>query len=106
MIVNMGEQLEFLSGGHFQATRHRGECATETRTRFRRHFDGVSTCLSVVDPPPDQQGIPRPTVVIFNACRNAVSLAPLIDAPLLKRKGFIPRFEQLTDNPTAGLAPL
>ena len=70
MVVNLGEVLEFISGGHLPATRHR-----------------VSSC------PPDQAHEHRLTIGLFCAAKNEVSLAPLTQSPLLQREGFVDRFE-------------
>nr|XP_031862597.1 uncharacterized protein CI109_002095 [Kwoniella shandongensis]KAA5529669.1 hypothetical protein CI109_002095 [Kwoniella shandongensis] len=70
MIVNLGEVLEFLSGGHLPATRHR-----------------VTQC------PPDQADQYRLTIGLFTAAKNDVSLAPLTTSPLLAREGYVSRFE-------------
>lgn len=70
MIVNLGEVLEFISGGHLPATRHR-----------------VTQC------PADQAGEYRLTIGLFAAAKNDVSLGPLLDSPLLQRKGYVNRFQ-------------
>ncbi|EIW67159.1 hypothetical protein TREMEDRAFT_33907 [Tremella mesenterica DSM 1558] len=74
MVVNLGEVLEFISGGHLPATRHR-----------------VSGC------PPDQSEYYRLTIGLFCAAKNDVSLAPLTQSPLLQREGYVNRFEPGTE---------
>lgn len=70
MVVNLGEVLEFISGGHVPATRHR-----------------VQACLE------DQAHEHRLTISLFCAANNDVSLAPLTISPLLQREGYVNRFE-------------
>ncbi|WWC73877.1 uncharacterized protein I206_107849 [Kwoniella pini CBS 10737] len=74
MVVNLGEVLEFISGGHLPATRHR-----------------VTQC------PEDQADQYRLTIGLFTAANNDLSLAPLIDSPLLAREGYVSRFEPGSD---------
>ncbi|WWC94644.1 hypothetical protein V866_001491 [Kwoniella sp. B9012] len=74
MIVNLGEVLEFISGGHLPATRHR-----------------VTQC------PEDQADKYRLTIGLFTAANNGLSLAPLTDSPLLAREGYVSRFEAGSD---------
>ncbi|WVQ81830.1 hypothetical protein IAT38_003957 [Cryptococcus sp. DSM 104549] len=74
MVVNLGEVLEFISGGHLPATRHR-----------------VTQC------PDDQADEYRLTIGQFTAARNEVSLGPLLESPLLAREGYVSRFEPGAD---------
>ena len=66
LVVNLGEALEILSGGHFKATRHK-----------------------VTDTPADQEHLPRLSIVQFNAPRGDLRLAPAVESPLLQREGFV-----------------
>ena len=65
-MVNLGEALEILSGGHFKATRHK-----------------------VTDTPQDQEHMERLSIVHFNASAGDMRLAPAVESPLLQREGFV-----------------
>ena len=66
VVVNIGESLELISGGHFKATRHK-----------------------VTDTPKDQEHQERLSLVQFNASAGHLRLAPAMDSPLLQREGFV-----------------
>ncbi|KAL7421073.1 hypothetical protein Q5752_003957 [Cryptotrichosporon argae] len=64
LVINIGETLELVSGGHFRATRHR-----------------------VVDPPADQMRSDRLSIVLFQAAEGDLRMEPAYESPLLKREG-------------------
>ena len=66
LVVNLGEALEILSGGHFKATKHK-----------------------VTDTPADQEEFERLSLVQFNASVGSMRLAPAVESPLLQREGFV-----------------
>ena len=66
LVVNIGEALEIISGGHFKATKHK-----------------------VTDTPADQEHMERLSLVQFNASAGDMRLAPAVDSPLLQREGFV-----------------
>ncbi|KAK4903279.1 hypothetical protein LTR27_000207 [Elasticomyces elasticus] len=66
LVVNIGEALEIVSGGHFKATKHK-----------------------VTDTPADQQQYERLSLVQFNASMGEKRLAPAVESPLLQREGFV-----------------
>ncbi|OCF31063.1 hypothetical protein I316_07334 [Kwoniella heveanensis BCC8398] len=72
LVINIGETLELVSGGHFRATRHR-----------------------VVDPPEDQRKEERLSLVLFQASEGDLRMEPAYgdlvfsESPLLKREGCI-----------------
>jgi len=66
VVVNIGESLEIVSGGHFKATRHK-----------------------VADTPWDQEHEERLSLVHFNASAGHLRLAPATDSPLLQREGCV-----------------
>ncbi|KAF2770371.1 Clavaminate synthase-like protein [Teratosphaeria nubilosa] len=66
LIVNLGEALEIVSGGHFKATKHK-----------------------VADTPKDQEHCVRLSLVQFNASIGDQQLAPAMQSPLLRREGFV-----------------
>lgn len=70
MVVNLGEVLEMLSGGHLPATKHR-----------------VTSC------PADQAQEHRLTIGLFTAAKNDFPLAPLLESPKLQREGWKTIFE-------------
>ncbi|ABN67364.2 predicted protein [Scheffersomyces stipitis CBS 6054] len=66
LIVNIGDALEFISGGHFKACLHR-----------------------VVEPPADQRGFNRLVVIYFcNPSDNSEMDPELLDSPALRRLGY------------------
>ena len=65
LVVNIGEALEIISGGHFKATTHK-----------------------VTDTPADQEHLERLSIVQFNASAGDLRLAPAVQSPLLQREGF------------------
>ncbi|KAK8864129.1 hypothetical protein IAR55_001375 [Kwoniella newhampshirensis] len=66
LVINLGETLEILSGGHFKATRHR-----------------------VFEPPEDQRDEERLSLVLFNASEGSLRMTPCMDSPLIQREGCI-----------------
>ncbi|OCF53966.1 hypothetical protein L486_08541 [Kwoniella mangroviensis CBS 10435] len=66
LVVNLGETLEIISGGHFKATRHR-----------------------VYQPPSDQAHEQRLSLVLFNAAEGSLRVSPAMESPLLQREGCI-----------------
>lgn len=66
LVVNLGEALEIISGGHFKATKHK-----------------------VTDTPADQEAFQRLSIVQFNASVGDMRLAPAVESPLLQREGFV-----------------
>lgn len=66
LVVNIGEALEIVSGGHFKATKHK-----------------------VTDTPADQEHCERLSLVQFNASVGDMRLAPAVQSPLLQREGFV-----------------
>ncbi|KAJ7581201.1 Clavaminate synthase-like protein [Mycena floridula] len=76
LVVNMGDAMNFLSGGIYPGTIHR-----------------------VVQPPLDQQSYTRLGVFYFCMTNDNVTLKPLYDSPVLKRAGIVPRPED-ADAPT------
>ncbi|ESK85341.1 Clavaminate synthase-like protein [Moniliophthora roreri MCA 2997] len=77
IIVNIGDALEFLSGGYYKATIHR-----------------------VVQPPADQRTVARLGIGYFTILDHHVKLAPLTDSPVLQRVGIQRRFESDDNAPT------
>jgi len=72
IVINIGDSLEFLSGGFYKATIHR-----------------------VVQPPPSQHGYPRLSLFFFGLPDDDVVLKPLVDeSPVLQRVGVQKRFEE------------
>lgn len=71
LIINVGDMLEFLSGGFYKATIHR-----------------------VVQPPPSQQGHARLGLFFFGMPDDNVVLKPLNESPVLRRVGIRKRFEE------------
>ncbi|KAJ7672406.1 hypothetical protein DFH06DRAFT_1036658 [Mycena polygramma] len=78
LVINVGEALEFLSGGYYKATIHR-----------------------VVQPPPDQQKYNRLGLFYFAMTEDAVKLTPLSESPVLQRVGIVRRFDDV-NAPTMG----
>ncbi|EMC95879.1 hypothetical protein BAUCODRAFT_139931 [Baudoinia panamericana UAMH 10762] len=66
LVVNLGEALEIVSGGHFKATKHK-----------------------VTDTPADQEEFERLSLVLFNASKGDMRLMPAVESPLLQREGFV-----------------
>ncbi|ORY28195.1 hypothetical protein BCR39DRAFT_599155 [Naematelia encephala] len=66
LVINIGETLELVSGGHFKATRHR-----------------------VVAPPEDQMNDERLSIVIFNSSIGELRMEPAYESPLIQREGCI-----------------
>ncbi|KAI0658180.1 Clavaminate synthase-like protein [Cubamyces menziesii] len=70
IVVNIGDGMEFLSGGFYKGTIHR-----------------------VRQPPRDQQGYPRLGVFYFGSANGDVLLKPLQESPVLQRVGIVRRFD-------------
>jgi len=70
LVINVGDALEFLSGGFYHATIHR-----------------------VVQPPADQQSYTRLGVFYFATTDDNVALAPLLESPVLQRVGVTKAFD-------------
>ncbi|WVQ81087.1 hypothetical protein IAT38_003209 [Cryptococcus sp. DSM 104549] len=66
LVVNIGETLEIVSGGHFKATRHR-----------------------VYKPPADQINTERLSLVQFNSSVGDLRMTPAIKSPLIQREGCV-----------------
>lgn len=66
LVVNLGEALEIISGGHFKATLHK-----------------------VADTPADQQHLQRLSLVLFGASKGDLRLQPAMQSPLLQREGLV-----------------
>lgn len=69
-VVNIGDAMEFLSGGFYKGTIHR-----------------------VHQPPRDQQGFDRLGVYYFVIANGDVILKPLQESPVLQRVGIVRRVE-------------
>jgi isopenicillin N synthase-like dioxygenase len=54
LVINLGEALEIISGGHFKATRHKVGCVADIAKS-----DPPMTCIQVTDTPKDQQHLER-----------------------------------------------
>ncbi|KAK5115896.1 hypothetical protein LTR62_000352 [Meristemomyces frigidus] len=83
LVVNIGEALEIISGGHFKATKHK-----------------------VTSTPADQVEFERLSLVQFNASVGGMRLTPAVQSPLLQREGFVLEqgvFRQYKDLIDAGL---
>ncbi|KAH7928363.1 Clavaminate synthase-like protein [Leucogyrophana mollusca] len=65
LIVNTGDSLEFLTGGYIKGTIHR-----------------------VVQPPADQRGYARLSVIYFCTPDEEIKLIPLTESPVLQRVGI------------------
>ncbi|KAG9227011.1 hypothetical protein CCMSSC00406_0008983 [Pleurotus cornucopiae] len=65
IVINVGDGIEYLSGGYYPATRHR-----------------------VIQPPVDQRNIPRLGVFYFAMANDDVELSPLAHSPLLRKEGI------------------
>ncbi|TFK45773.1 Clavaminate synthase-like protein [Heliocybe sulcata] len=72
LVINIGDALEFLSGGLYKATIHR-----------------------VVQPPPSQRGYTKLSVIYFAFLDNDVVLKPLEEIPVIMRQG--PRPDRLPE---------
>lgn len=66
LVINIGDALEIVSGGHFRATRHR-----------------------VYRPPADQLHEDRLTLVLFNSSVGDLLMQPAWDSPLIRREGCV-----------------
>lgn len=66
LVINIGETLEIVSGGHFKATRHR-----------------------VYKPPTDQLNFERLSLVQFNSSVGNLRMEPACNSPLIKREGCV-----------------
>ncbi|KAH9903173.1 Clavaminate synthase-like protein [Cubamyces lactineus] len=70
LTVNIGDSMEFLSGGYYKATIHR-----------------------VRQPPADQAGYARLGVFYFGMADDDVVLRPRMESPMLQRVGVAARFD-------------
>ncbi|KAF4579709.1 hypothetical protein EYR40_000113 [Pleurotus pulmonarius] len=70
LVINIGDGIEYLSGGYYPATRHR-----------------------VIQPPVDQRNIPRLGVFYFAMANDSVKLSPLDHSPLLQKEGIKKYFD-------------
>ncbi|KAJ5949756.1 gibberellin 3-beta hydroxylase [Penicillium verhagenii] len=66
LVINIGDTLEIVSGGHFKATRHR-----------------------VFKPPVDQIHEERLSLVLFNSSVGDLRMTPARDSPLIQREGCV-----------------
>ncbi|WWD18883.1 hypothetical protein CI109_103338 [Kwoniella shandongensis] len=66
LVINIGETLEIVSGGHFKATRHR-----------------------VFRPPQDQIDSERLSLVLFNSSVGDLRMTPATESPLIQREGCV-----------------
>lgn len=66
LVINIGETLEIVSGGHFKATRHR-----------------------VFTPPEDQLNEERLSLVLFNSSIGDLRMTPAAASPLIQREGCV-----------------
>ncbi|KAK6716775.1 hypothetical protein SNK04_007726 [Fusarium graminearum] len=66
LVVNIGDTLEIVSGGHFKATRHR-----------------------VFKPPVDQRNYERLSLVLFNSSVGDLRMTPASESPLIQREGCV-----------------
>ncbi|KAF7793433.1 hypothetical protein EIP86_004545 [Pleurotus ostreatoroseus] len=70
LVINIGDCLEFMSGGYYKSTIHR-----------------------VVQPPIDQRGLPRLGLFYFCMPDDDVVLVPVRDSPVLEEVGIVRRVE-------------
>jgi isopenicillin N synthase-like dioxygenase len=66
LVINIGDTLEIVSGGHFKATRHR-----------------------VYRPPVDQLQEERLSLVLFNSSVGDLRMTPAASSPLIRREGCV-----------------
>ncbi|KAF5697974.1 leucoanthocyanidin dioxygenase [Fusarium mundagurra] len=66
LVVNIGDTLEIVSGGHLKATRHR-----------------------VYKPPVDQRNYERLSLVLFNSSVGDLRMTPAAESPLIQREGCV-----------------
>ncbi|KAH6689467.1 hypothetical protein F5X68DRAFT_253818 [Plectosphaerella plurivora] len=66
LVINIGDTLEIVSGGHFKATRHR-----------------------VFKPPVDQLQQERLSLVLFNSSVGDLRMGPAVESPLIQREGCV-----------------
>ncbi|KAK6001206.1 hypothetical protein QM012_002537 [Aureobasidium pullulans] len=66
LVINIGETLEIVSGGHFKATRHR-----------------------VFSPPADQLQEERLSIVQFQSSVGHLRMTPAVESPLIQREGCV-----------------
>ncbi|KII91590.1 hypothetical protein PLICRDRAFT_173418 [Plicaturopsis crispa FD-325 SS-3] len=76
LVINIGDALEFLSGGYYKATIHR-----------------------VVQPPADQRDYDRVGVFYFAKPNDDIKLVPYVDSPVLQKVGVERRIDD-ADAPT------
>ncbi|OAX38740.1 Clavaminate synthase-like protein [Rhizopogon vinicolor AM-OR11-026] len=70
IVINIGDAMEFLTGGYYKATIHR-----------------------VVQSPEDQRQYPRLGSIYFARADNDVTLVPLVESPVLQREGIERRWD-------------
>lgn len=70
LLMNIGDSMEFLTGGFYKGTIHR-----------------------VVQPPIDQRGYTRLSMIYFSFLNDDVKLVPLMESPVLQRVGVNRRCE-------------
>lgn len=70
LLMNIGDSMAFLTGGFYKATIHR-----------------------VVQPPIDQRGYTRLSMIYFSFLNDDVKLVPIMDSPVLQRVGVTRRCE-------------
>ncbi|CAG9988866.1 unnamed protein product [Clonostachys byssicola] len=66
LVINIGDTLEIVSGGHFKATLHR-----------------------VFKPPADQLHLERLSLVLFNSSVGDLQMGPAMESPLIQREGCV-----------------
>lgn len=76
-VVNSGDSMEFLSGGFYKPTIHR-----------------------VVQPPQDQRGYDRLSLIYFTMTDDGVKLVPRVESPVLQKHGIQRRWADDADAPT------
>ncbi|KAI6914206.1 Clavaminate synthase-like protein [Hortaea werneckii] len=82
LVINIGDTLEIVSGGHFKATRHR-----------------------VYQPPKDQRHEDRLSLVLFNSSVGELRMQPAYSSPLIQREGCIEEqgvYKQFTERTAKG----
>ncbi|KAI0733309.1 hypothetical protein C8Q72DRAFT_633485 [Fomitopsis betulina] len=77
LVVNSGDAMEFLSGGFYKPTIHR-----------------------VVQPPQDQRGYDRLSLIYFGLTDDDVKLVPRVESPVLQKHGIQRRWADDADAPT------
>jgi isopenicillin N synthase-like dioxygenase len=75
-VINLGDAMEFLTGGYYKATRHR-----------------------VIQAPEDQRQYARLGSYYCARANDNVGMVPLAESPVLQREGFERRWDD-SDAPT------